>query len=141
MYQLSLWLRENRDMSIEALRIYLGFGLMLKGFQFIYNKQLSQEIVVHMQIPFLEFISIHAAVAGHLVGGLLLTIGLLTRAAALVQVPLLVGAIFLVHWQQGIFQSNQNLEFVILVLFLLLVFSIYGGGRLSVDYALRRRAL
>jgi putative oxidoreductase len=69
----------------------------------------------------------------------LLAIGLITRIAALIQVPILFGAIFFVHMQQGLFSRQQDLEFVILVLFLLLMFAVYGGGRLSVDYVLEKR--
>ena len=133
------WLNENRDMCIEALRIYLGIALMLKGLQFIDNKELATEYMSQLNIPFFQFLSVHILVVVHLACGFLLAIGFLTRIAALIQVPLLLGAIFLVHWHQGLFGRTQDLEYVILVLFLLLVFVGYGGGRLSVDYLLARR--
>lgn len=133
------WLQENKDMWIEALRIYLGIALMLKGIEFIFNKELAEEIVGEAAIPFFEFLSMHVVVMVHLAGGLLLAIGLLTRIAAAIQIPILLGAIFFVHIQQGLFHKCQNLELVILVLFLLIVFVGYGGGRLSADYMLERR--
>lgn len=133
------WLKDNRDICIETLRIYLGVGLILKGLQFLLNAQLATEYMNRVSLPFFDFLSIHVIVVIHLAGGFLLTIGLITRIAALIQVPLLFGAIFLVHMQQGLFSREQSLEFVILVLFLLLIFCIYGGGRLSVDYYLEKR--
>jgi putative oxidoreductase len=133
------WLDENREMAVEALRIYLGLGLMLKGVQFIANQEQAAEYMSMISLPFFEFFSAHLIVLTHLAGGLFLTLGLLTRVAALVQVPMLLGAIFFVHMQQGLFTKAQNLEFVILVLFLLLFFVVYGGGKFSIDYVLKRR--
>lgn len=133
------WALENRDMAIEALRIYLGIALLLKGVQFAVNHEIAQEYLGQINIPAIDFFSFHVLVVVHLAGGILLTIGLITRIAALIQIPLLFGAIFFVHMQQGLFTRSQNLEFVILVLVLLLVFSVYGGGRFSVDGILEKR--
>jgi putative oxidoreductase len=133
------WLNDNRDMCMETLRIFLGIGLILKGVQFLLNNQLATEYMNRVSLPFFEFLSIHLVVVLHLAGGFLLAIGLITRIAALIQVPILFGAIFFVHMQQGLFSRQQDLEFVILVLFLLLMFAVYGGGRLSVDYVLEKR--
>jgi putative oxidoreductase len=135
------WLEENRDMWIEALRLYLGIALILKGIQFIYNKELAQELISEVGLPFLDFFIMHVIVLMHVAGGFLLMIGLLTRIAALVQIPILLGAIFFIHLRQGFFQRSADLELVIIVLFLLIVFVGYGGGRLSVDYVLKRRSV
>lgn len=134
-----LWFKENRDMWIEALRIYLGIALFLKGLQFIYHQELREELITQVALPFFEFLSMHVVILLHLAGGLLLALGLLTRIAALIQIPNLLGAIFFVHIRQGLFQKSQNLELVTLVLFLLIVFVGYGSGRLSVDHVLERR--
>ena len=133
------WLNDNRDMCIEALRIYLGIGLILKGIEFITNKQLANEYANQLTIPFFSFLSMHIIVVVHIAGGILLTLGFLTRIAALIQVPILLGAVFLVHWHTGLFGRAQDLEYVLLVLFLLLEFVGYGGGRLSIDGLLARR--
>jgi uncharacterized membrane protein YphA (DoxX/SURF4 family) len=71
--------------------------------------------------------------AAHLVGGALLVVGLYTRLAALVQLPVLAGAVLLVHWQNGLLSANQSLEFSALVLFLLVLVFLFGGGRWSLD--------
>ena len=134
-----VWLKNNRDMCVEALLIYLGLGLIFKGIQFILNRELAQEYASHVHIPFFEFLTMHVVVAVNVAGGLLLTLGLITRVAALIQIPILLGAIFFVHWQQGLFSRSESLEFVILLLFLMIFFVIYGGGRLSVDEVLARR--
>lgn len=133
------WIESNRDLCIEALRIYLGLGLFFKGFYFVYSDNLSSEFMHLIDLPFFSFLSVHIVGMAHICGGLLLALGLLTRVAALSQIPILFGAVFFVHWQQGLFASEQSLEFTLLVLFLLVIFSIYGWGRLSVDFALEKR--
>lgn len=60
--------------------------------------------------------------------------------AAAVQVPILVGAVFLVHLREGLFAS-QNLEFALLVLFLLVLTVVHGGGGLSADHAMDKRGV
>lgn len=133
------WFNENRDMAIEVLRIYLGVGLMIKGVQFMFDDERAQEYLAMVSLPFFDVLTLHIAAMIHVSCGLLLAIGLVTRAAALLQVPIMLGAVFFVHWQQGLFSREQNLEFVILVLFLLLVFVVYGSGRLSIDHLIETR--
>ena len=58
----------------------------------------------------------------------------LSRIAALVQIPILVGAVFFVHRQDGLFALGQSLEFSALVLFLLCIVAIAGAGKLSLDH-------
>ncbi|HXW53109.1 MAG TPA: DoxX family protein [Myxococcota bacterium] len=137
--RLSAWLRRNRAMAIEILRIYLGIALLVKGVQFVMNPEQAVEYANMVRFPFFEFLSMHLVAVLHIAGGFLLAIGLITRIAALIQIPILFGAVFFVHFQQGLFSKSQDLEYVILVFFLLLVFVVYGGGRLSVDYVIEQR--
>lgn len=133
------WLNENRDMAIEALRIYLGISLLIKGIKFLTDPEQAAQYMDMTNLPFFDFLSIHVVAIVHIACGFLLAIGLITRIAALIQVPLLLGAVFFVHLQQGMFSRGQDLEYVILVLLLLLVFVIYGAGQLSVDHILKKR--
>jgi len=125
------WTLQNRSICIEVLRIYLGISLLLKGINFLINQ--DQTIEYLSLTPFSDFISYHLVVFIHIVGGLMLALGLLTRLAALVQIPLLIGAIVFVHW-------SQNVELVMLVLFLLCIFVIYGGGNFSIDYLIANKS-
>ncbi len=136
---LSVWLRANRAMAIEVLRIYLGIALFIKGIQFVMNPEQAAAYATMIRFPFFEFLSMHIVAVVHIAGGFLLAIGLITRIAALIQLPILFGAVFFVHFRQGLFTKSQDLEYVILVFFLLLVFVVYGGGRLSVDYMIEKR--
>lgn len=134
------WLIANRDLCVEALRIYLGFALFVKGASFLYGSTGAVEYFKHLVgLPFLPYFIVHVVGLAHICGGLLLCIGLITRFAALIQIPILFGAILFVHWPAGLFATDQSIEFTMLVLFLLVFFLIYGSGRISADFMLAKK--
>jgi len=69
----------------------------------------------------------------HLLGGFLIVVGLFTRLACLLQIPILLGAIIFVHVKNGFISFNTDLIFSIFILLLLIVFFIEGGGKISLD--------
>ncbi len=127
-------LDETGNMAFELLRIYLGIGLFVRGVVFISNSGSFMELIGTSQSAWLtSIVLIHYVALSHLVGGVMITIGLFTRAAALVQLPVLIGAVFVVHLQGGLLGAAQSLEFSALVLFLLVLLFLWGSGRFSVD--------
>lgn len=133
------WLDVHRDRCFDLLRIYLGVGLFIKGAIYASDPSLLEAMTAGDQLRALPAIALHGVVTAHLVGGLLMAIGLLTRLAALIQVPILAGAIWFVHLHEGLFTRSQNLEFTILVLFLLLLVAAHGPGKWSVDHAIDKK--
>lgn len=139
------WLEARRDIWLDLLRIYLGIGLFIRGtIFFVQGGQVTlTELAGTDENNWLLSVGVaHYVIAAHLCGGVLLAFGLLTRVAALAQVPVLLGAVIL-HAPQGLFSLGQSLEFSAFVLVTLLVIIVAGPGRLSVDYytfgAARRR--
>ena len=132
------WADAHRDNWFDCVRIYLGLGLFARGLLLITNTSTGYviELIQRSGQSWLTHgMILHYVMLAHFVGGLLLTIGFLTRVAAFVQIPILVGAVFVIHGQDGLFALGQSLEFSALVLFLLCVFTISGAGKLSLDYA------
>jgi putative oxidoreductase len=92
-------------------------------------------------------------IGAHLVGGALLAIGLWTRAAALVNVPVMASAVFLLHLPQGFFMHGLILdaatgraiaggyEFTLTVLVATLAVMLLGPGAFSVDHAIANHRL
>lgn len=81
-------------------------------------------------------------IVGEFFGGLGLIVGFLTRVAAAGIGIIMLGAMFLVHWQHGFFMNwlgqkgGEGFEFHILAVGLALALLILGGGKASVDRAL-----
>ncbi len=81
----------------------------------------------------------------HLAGGALIVIGLWTRLAVLLQIPIMASATFLLHFPQGFFLRGILLdaakgqteaggyEYSLLVLVATLALALLGPGALSVD--------
>jgi putative oxidoreductase len=69
-------------------------------------------------------------------GGIALILGLLTRPAALVSAFTMVVAIFSVHFDNGLFMSNNGYEFALSLLAASVALTFQGGGAFSVDNAL-----
>ena len=71
-------------------------------------------------------------ILAHGLGGALLVLGLWTRWAALVNLPIMAGAFFLVHLREGFFMGPKGgYEFVLLVLAATLTQVFLGSGALA----------
>jgi len=113
------------------IRIFLGVALFIRGYMIITNPNSILELGVEQK----DFMWISLVGIAHLLGGALLTIGFLTRLGALMQIPILFSATFFVYAQTKLMMGGQSFELASLVLFLLIVYFIYGPGPLSVkDY-------
>lgn len=129
------WAEAHPKVWLDCIRIYLGLGLFIRGVFIISNTRAEfiQALLQQQQFPWIvTAFLLHYIALAHLIGGLMLTVGLLTRIAAWVQVPILVGALF-IHRGDGLMSGGQSLEFSALVLFLLVTFAVSGAGPVSVD--------
>ena len=126
-----------RLFSYDLIRFYLGVGLFLKGIQFMTQPKVLEFWIKMTQISGLSKLLIYYVVFSHICGGLFLSIGIGTRIAAFMQIPVLIGAVIFVHSKEGLFTYSHNLEFTIFILFLLLIYIIAGAGKYSVDHFLK----
>lgn len=134
------WIESNRDIAFDLVRIYLGIGLLVRGWLFIADSSAFSGLMADAGTgAFISSGLAHYVALAHVGGGLLMALGLLTRAAALVQIPVLIGAVFFVHLDDGLLAAGQSLEFSTLVLFLLVLIFLHGSGRLSLDYLIFER--
>jgi putative oxidoreductase len=124
---------------LDILRMMLGLILISKGIYYISNNDVLDSILKSGNFPMSNLIIVHYVAFAHLLGGILILLGLVTRIAIVFQIPVLLGAIIFVHAQEGLLSGgNTNLWFAILVLFLLIFFFIYGSGPWSVDALLEK---
>ena len=132
------WAEAHRELWLDCVRIYLGLGLLARGLLLVTNTPTGYfiDLLQRANQPWLQTaLLLHYVMLAHLIGGALLLIGLFTRLAALAQIPILAGAVFIVHRQDGLFAMGQSLEFSALVLFLLVIILISGAGKFSLDHA------
>lgn len=129
-------LNTGQNVGYSFIRIFLGIALFVRGWHLVSDPGAIVEIVGDQKLHmFYSYITIL-----HLIGGLLIAFGLFTRVGALVQIPILFAATFIVHAESGLMMGGQSLELAGLVLFLLVVFLLFGSGPLSVaDYVNKRR--
>lgn len=132
--KLNKWANAHTYYPLDFLRVALGIFLFIKGVEFMAN----HVEMVDMAKPFEGMpggmIILHYIAPAHFVGGILIVVGLLTRWAAIAQLPILFGAVltnFLGTMDVG------NLSIAILVLLACLFFIVYGSGKHSVDYYLK----
>ena len=60
---------------------------------------------------------IHYISLAHLAGGFMLIVGIVTRLAAAIQIPILFGAVFFVHLQDGFISTEQDFEFTVSIVY------------------------
>lgn len=133
------WADARRAEALDLVRIFLGLGLFVRGVLFIADPDAYLAVVPEAGDGFfVSGFAVHLVAMAHIGGGALLTLGLLTRLAALVQLPVLAVAAAL-HAASGPLAGGQSFEFATLVLVLLAVFAVWGGGPLSLDRWLERR--
>lgn len=123
------WFEQHQNYAYSFLRIFVGIALFIRGILFISDPHKLTQLAGSEQ--FFWMYSYIAIV--HLAGGVLLMLGWFTRLASLIQIPILIGAVFVVHLSQGLLASGQSLELSVMVLFLLIVFFLFGSGELSFD--------
>lgn len=131
----------DSSIGYSLLRIYLGVGLIVRGALFISEPEVLLSFLRESSSKqwFIPLAISHYVAAAHICGGILLALGLGTRVAAALQVPALIGAVFIVHFGEGLMRAGQSLEFSALVLCMLFVYSVFGGGKVSVDSLLEQR--
>jgi len=127
------WFLAHRDWCMDLIRIYLGLGLLAKGIAFVAHRDDLLRMMMDNHIVWSGAMLVHWVILTHIFGGLLMAMGIGTRAGALIQIPTLVGATFFVNWTGGIFGIAEEMRFSALVLFLLVMFVWYGAGPLSLE--------
>jgi len=130
------WADSHHPRWIDFIRVALGLFILYKGIRFIADTDALMQIMSNSDLQFFNLALAHYVAFAHLVGGLMIAFGLLTRFAIVFQIPVLIGAVFFVNISQGFLSVSNNLEFEVslTVLILLIVFLIYGSGKFSLDY-------
>ena len=120
------WGSAHHPQWLVFIRVILGLLLFAKGIDFIRDIAGLQAILrtsdLESDFPFLAF-----CIAGsHLLGGVFIILGLFTRIVAAIQLPIIIGALW-------INQSGVELTYAASIFLLLLLFLLEGSGPISLD--------
>jgi putative oxidoreductase len=131
--------------GVLVLRIVLGVILVMHGYTafMTFTPRGVAGLVVRMGFP--SWTAMPLAwylIVVHAVGGALIVIGLWTRLAAVLNLPIMLAAVLLLHWPQGFLMramvsdgraSVIGYEFALLVLACTLAITLIGAGPFSFD--------
>lgn len=122
--------RDKEHIALFIVRITLGVIFIMHGSQKVFGlfggPGLQGFAVWAAQAmglsPFLAYLAAFA----ELIGGVLLLLGIAAELGALMTIPVMLGAAFILHWPHGFFSQNGGYDFPLsLALF---AFAIVIGG-------------
>ncbi|WP_347158632.1 DoxX family protein [Pontibacter chitinilyticus] len=129
----------NNPIWMDCLRVALGLFLFIKGILFLeHTSDVFYYFSQHQELIGAHRASLLTSVV-HIIGGLMIAFGALTRLSVLCQIPIVLGAIMVVNMRHVVQLGNTELILSIVVLALLVFFMIVGPGRYSVDNKIFRQ--
>lgn len=125
---------------MDALRIYLGVALLIKGIEFILDMTPIENPLTDAGLEPWRSLVAWTVVFTHVVGGLCLALGFVTRVAAGGNAVVLLGAAgahLFGGRHEGLWLFNVEFQFTLFVFFTLLLVAWRGAGPFSLDRLLR----
>jgi uncharacterized membrane protein YphA (DoxX/SURF4 family) len=122
------WGDAHHPQWLDIVRILLGAFLCYKGIDFLMNMGTMLGLITNRMSfgSFTEMMMGSYIGFAHILGGILLILGVLTRFACLLQIPILLGAVFFVN--TSLYRPFSETLLAILVLLLLSLFLVVGNG-------------
>ena len=128
---LNKWANAHTHYSLDILRIGLGVFLFIKGISFVSNSREFEDLIAPVSNFLGGMFAFHYIAAAHIMGGVMIVFGLLTRWSIIAQIPILIGAIAINFLDK---MNIQNLVLATIVLMVSFFFLFYGSGKHSADY-------
>jgi putative oxidoreductase len=127
------WGDTHHPQWLDIVRIALGAFLCYKGVEYLYNMGTMLNLITNKMAfgSFSAMLMSNYIAFAHLLGGILLIMGVLTRFACLIQLPILLGAIFFINLSPDMYRPFTEVALAIIVFLLLVLFLIIGNGRWS----------
>ncbi len=125
------WANAHTYYALDILRMLLGAFLIYKGATFITDSRSFEDLISPVSNFMGGMFIFHYIASAHIMGGIMIIAGLLTRWAIIAQLPILFGAV-LINFIGEMNLSNLIIASITLVLCLFFLF--YGSGKHSFDY-------
>ena len=143
LHQIDHWSLTHNPKWLVIFRVVLGIILFVRGITFLNNTTALQHFIENSTLNNWDnslWLSLIITWI-HLLGGVFISLGLFTRISALVQIPVVLGAIIFTNASNSIFAAQPNLILPLVILLLLIVFTIEGGGQVSMDEYVKKHLL
>jgi putative oxidoreductase len=134
--KIKFWGNHHQPKWLGFLRIALGLILLWKGIAFILNLDvlaaflrdsgLTDKIGISVSITLMA----HLIIAFHLIGGICIALGIRTRLFCLLNLPVLIGAVFFVNLRHNVLKPYSEFWLSLVVLLMIICFLIEGNGLL-----------
>lgn len=138
-HRIEKWGDSHHPRFLDIIRILLGIFLLLKGLGFMDNtanlKYLIESRADITVVPWVLMLLVYYVTFVHMVGGTLIALGIMTRFSAIMQIPVVFGAVFFINVLESPF--NTDLASSVVALVLLVLFAIIGSGRWSIENYLK----
>ena len=133
----------NHPVAFAVIRAVLGICLATRGIYFLNNEQLLEDMIKGSNLNNLNIDALLAMGITwiHLLGGIFIILGLFTRIAVWAQIPVVIGALIFINVKNIMFPAYADMALSIIILLLLIVFIFEGGGKISMDYYVKRNLL
>ncbi len=122
------WGDTHHPQWLDIVRILLGAFLCYKGINFLMNMGQMLDLITNKMSfgSFSTMLMSNYVAFAHILGGILLIMGVLTRFACVIQIPILVGAIIFLN--TTLYRPFSEILLSIVVLLLLILFLVVGNG-------------
>lgn len=137
LHKIDVWSEKHHPLWLDFFRILLGAVLVWQALYFIADKDAIIRIVDQFGFGFYTISAAHAIIGIHLVGGLLIFLGLLTRFAAAIQLPVLICNFIFIVIPKGFMSIRPEAELTLVVFALVILFLFEGSGHYSLDNYLK----
>lgn len=129
------WGDQHHPKWLDYFRIVLGVILIWKGITFYTHMEAFSHLMRGAMLGTAVSISLlaHLIIVMHILGGIAITLGTHTRLFCLLNLPILIGAVFFINMSGGIFKPYAEFWLSSLVLTGLVCFIVEGNGILSVE--------
>jgi putative oxidoreductase len=138
--KIQTWSDGHRSKWTDFFRVALGLTLIWKGIEFILNLDaldlflrdtgITDKIGISVSITLLAQLIIIL----HLIGGVCIAFSMHTRLFCLLNLPVLLGAVFFVNLRQNMFKPYAELWLSLLVLLAIICFLIIGDSVTTVEH-------
>ncbi|MFD1605931.1 DoxX family protein [Flavobacterium artemisiae] len=128
---LNKWANSHTYLPVDLVRIILGGFLFMKGVSFVTNVQYLHDLISPIDQFGGGMFMLHYIAPAHMIGGIMIIFGLLTRWAIAAQLPILFGAVLINFMGK---MHSESLILAIVVLLICIFFLFYGSGKHSADY-------